>query len=82
MIQFDQEKIYSKYGGVRKQIDKANQIGHINNIYHFKNRKESDLDKVIITNYDYEGKQVHYGKYERIDDLDTVFVLEHRNSNL
>lgn len=74
--QFDNVKMHSKYGGILKQKTKANLMGHINNIFHFKNRQESDVNKVIITNYDYEGKKVCYKKYERIDDPDIVFVLE------
>ena len=58
--QYDHEKMHSKYGGILKQKTKANLMGHINNIFHFKNRQESDVDKVIITNYDYEGKKVRY----------------------
>ena len=58
--QVDQEKIYSKHGGTLKMNDKANMIGHLNNIFHFKNRKESDLHKVVIDTYDLDGKKIRY----------------------
>ena len=38
--QYDEEKMHSKYGGILKQKTKANLMGHINNIFHFKNRLE------------------------------------------
>ena len=60
VVQFDHEKMHSKYGGILKQKTKANLIGHINNIFHFKNRQQAEAHKIIISNYDYEGKKVHY----------------------
>ena len=77
--QYDHEKMHSKYGGILKQKTKANLMGHINNIFHFKNRQESDVNKVIITNYDYEGKKVKYQKHDKIDDSDTLFVFQQQN---
>ena len=73
--QCDNEKMHSKYGGILKQRTKANLMGHINNILYFKNRQESDVDKVIITNYDCEGKKIKYQKHDKIDDPDTLFVI-------
>ena len=32
--------------------------------------------KVMIHNYDLEGKKVLYGKHDRIDDPDTLFVFQ------
>ena len=51
-------------------------MGHINNIVQFKNRQEHMDHKVMIHNYDLEGKKVLYGKHDRIDDPDTLFVFQ------
>ena len=67
--------MHSKYGGILKQKTRASLMGHINNIFHFKNRQESDVHKVIITNYDLEGKKVQYQQHDRIDNQDHVYVL-------
>ena len=76
VIDSDTERMNSKYGRILKKKQKANNlIGHLNNIFHFKNRKESDLEKVMITNYDQDGKKVPFKSYDAIDDPDLVYVL-------
>ena len=70
----DAVKMNSKYGGILKQATQANLIGHLNNIFHFKNRLELDYDKVIITNYDLDGKKIKFQKHGDIDAPDQVYV--------
>ena len=77
----DGEKIHSKYGGILKMNTKANMIGHLNNIFHFKNRKECDYEKVVIDTYSLDGKKIRYRKHKYIDDKDPVYVAQQVKDN-
>ena len=67
VICFDNEKLNSKFGGILREKTRADLIGHLKNIHHFKNRSPSPENKVTIMNYDEHGRKVKFKKHEWID---------------
>ena len=59
----DQSQMYSYYGNNLKQNQKSQLIGHLANIYYYKNIKEQGMGKKVVTDYevlnryDYDGRK-------------------------
>lgn len=65
---FDSAKTNSKYGNMLKMKTKADRIGHLNNILNYREKKENDSQKVVVSYYDNMGKRIKFKKFTDFGD--------------
>ena len=70
----DSTKMRSKYGISLKQHYKPQLLGQLKNILSYKDPKEIDPGRLIVTNYDCHGKKIKFKKHDEVDPRDQVFV--------
>ena len=78
----EQWRLDSKYGRTLKTNTHANILGQMHNISHFKNVSESNNKKVILQNYDHNGKRIKFIKHGFGDSSDLVYVPINKNGRL